>query len=59
MRDSLKPVIEEYDGDIKEILNNNRLNYFECITENICTRERLKLYDKLTSIILHGIPVKD
>ena len=38
VRDSLKPVIEEYDGDIKEILNNNRLNYFECITENVFQR---------------------
>lgn len=46
-----------------DIARNGTINFilknFECITENICTRERLKLYDKLTSIILHGIPVKD
>ena len=38
IRDSLKPVVEEYDLDIKETLNNNRLNYFECIDENVFQR---------------------
>ena len=38
VRDSIKPIIEEYDLDAKELLNNNRLNYFECISENVFQR---------------------
>ena len=34
IKDSLQPVVEEYDNDLKERLYNNRLNYFECIGEN-------------------------
>lgn len=38
MKDSLQPVIEEYDSDIKEKLYDNRLNYFECMAENTFQR---------------------
>ena len=34
IKDSLQPIVEEYDNDLKERLYNNRLNYFECIGEN-------------------------
>ena len=34
VKDSLKPVIEEYDTDMKELLYNNRFNYYECVNEN-------------------------
>ena len=38
VRDSLKPIIEEYDLSIKEKLYDNRLNYFECTGENAFQR---------------------
>lgn len=38
VRDSLKPVVEEYQTDLKETLYNNRINYFECIKENVFQR---------------------
>lgn len=38
IRDSIAPVIEEYDLSAKEILNTSRLNYFECISENVFQR---------------------
>lgn len=38
VRDSLNPVVEEYDVDVKERLYNNRLNYFECVGENLFYR---------------------
>lgn len=33
VKDSLLPVIEEYDTDLKEILYDNRFNYFEALSE--------------------------
>lgn len=38
IKDSLYPVIEEYDSDFKESLYDNRFNYFECISENVFQR---------------------
>lgn len=38
VRETLVPVIEEYDTDIKEQLYNARLNYFECMPENTFRR---------------------
>ncbi len=38
IRDSLAPVVEEYNLDTKEILYNNRFNYFECMSENVFRR---------------------
>ena len=38
VRDSLKPVVEEYQTDLKETLYNNRINFFECIKENVFQR---------------------
>lgn len=38
IKDSLQPIVEEYDNDLKERLYNNRLNYFECIGENLFYR---------------------
>lgn len=38
VKDSLRPVIEEYNVDIKELLYDNRLNYFECMSENVFQR---------------------
>lgn len=38
VRDSLKPVVEEYQTDLKETLYNNRINYFECVKENVFQR---------------------
>lgn len=38
IRDSLRPVIEDYNSDIKELLYDNRFNYFECIRENVFQR---------------------
>lgn len=38
IKDSLYPVIEEYDSDFKESLYDNRFNYFECIAENVFQR---------------------
>lgn len=59
-RDSLKPVIEEYDADIKERLNVNRLNFFECIQENVfqramqntCQKSETDLLEESNSTIL-------
>lgn len=38
VRDSLYPIIEEYDKEFKEKLYDNRFNYFECISENVFQR---------------------
>ena len=38
IKDSLQPIVEEYDIDVKERLYNHRLNYFECIGENLFYR---------------------
>lgn len=38
VKDSLAPVIDEWNTDTKEWLNNNRFNYFECKSENVFYR---------------------
>jgi hypothetical protein len=38
VKDSLQPVVEEYNTDIKESLYDNRFNYFECMSENVFQR---------------------
>lgn len=38
IRDSLRPVVEDYNSDLKEKLYDNRFNYFECIRENVFQR---------------------
>ena len=38
IRDSIRPVVEEYETDLKEELYDNRLNYFECVSENVYRR---------------------
>lgn len=34
IKDSLKPIVDEYNMDLKESLNKNRINFFECLGEN-------------------------
>ena len=36
--ESMEPVIEEYDSDVMEYLNDNHINYFVCIDENVFQR---------------------
>lgn len=38
IKDSLKPMIDADNNEVKEALYNLRLNYFECIAENTYTR---------------------
>lgn len=38
VRDSLRPNIEEYDIGLKEILYENRFNYFETVNDNVFQR---------------------
>lgn len=38
MRDSLEPTIEDFESDLKEILYDNRFNYFETLDENVYQR---------------------
>lgn len=38
IRDSLRPIIEDYDVGIKTKLYENRFNYFECLRENVFVR---------------------
>lgn len=38
IRDSLRPVIEDYNTGVKEKLYDNRFNYYECIRENVFQR---------------------
>lgn len=38
IKDTLCPVVEEYETDLKERLYTNRFNYFECINENTFER---------------------
>ena len=52
IKDSIKPVIEEYDAEIKEKLNTNRLNYFECIDENIFQRATQNTTQKANTDLL-------
>lgn len=37
-RDSLRPIVEDYQTDIKQMLNDYRFNYFECVRENVFQR---------------------
>lgn len=52
VKDSVKPVIEEYDTGIKELLYNNRFNYFECINENVFQRGTQSTRQMLNSDLL-------
>lgn len=38
VRDSIAPVVEEYEKELKEQLCENRFNYFECVQENVFQR---------------------
>ena len=38
IKDSLAPIVDEWNVDTKEWLNNNRFNYFECKSENVFYR---------------------
>ena len=38
VKDSLQPIVEEYDKNVMETLNNNRFNYFICVDENVYQR---------------------
>lgn len=38
VRDSLEPSIEDYESDLKEILYENRFNYFETLDEDVFQR---------------------
>lgn len=38
VKDSLGPVVEEWETDVMEKLNDNRFNYFTCIDENVFRR---------------------
>jgi len=38
VRDSMRPVVEEWEVDVMEKLNENRFNYFTCIDENTFRR---------------------
>ena len=63
IRDSLCPVVEEYEVDLKEELYNSRLNYFECMSENVFQRavqntsqkDNTDLLEENNSTILYNI----
>lgn len=38
VRDTLEPAIEDFESDLKEILYDNRFNYFETLDENVYQR---------------------
>lgn len=44
VKNSLKPAIEENEGDLKEALNNARINYFEAVGENEFQRATQSCY---------------
>lgn len=52
VKDSLRPVIEDYDTDIKELLYDNRFNYFECLRENVFQRCCQNTRQKMNSDLL-------
>lgn len=63
IKDSLKPIVNEYNLDLQEKLNNNRLNYFECIgenqfqraTQNTTQKSQTDLIEESNSTILYNI----
>ena len=38
VRDSLMPIVEDYETDIKELLNKYRINYYEPVSDNVFQR---------------------
>lgn len=63
IKDSLRPIIDEYNLDLKERLNNNRLNFFECTgenqfqraTQNTTQKTQTDLLEESNSTILYTI----
>ena len=51
VRESLQPIVEVYNDTVKEYLNDNRLNYFECIDENVYQRATQNTSQKVLSDI--------
>lgn len=51
-KNSLKPVIEEYEDDLMDMLNTYRLNYFECVGEDRFYRATQNTYQSVTSDLL-------
>lgn len=51
IRESLQPIVEVYNDSVKEYLNDNRLNYFECIDENVYQRATQNTSQKVLSDI--------
>lgn len=51
IRESLQPIVEVYNDSVKEYLNENRLNYFECIDENVYQRATQNTSQKILSDI--------
>lgn len=52
IKDSLLPVIEEYDTDLKELLYDNRFNYFEALSETELQRAVQNTCQAATSDLL-------
>ena len=52
IKDSLAPIIDEWNVDTKEWLNNNRFNYFECKSENVFYRATQNTRQKVESDLL-------
>ena len=52
VRDSLRPIIEEGDSELKTALYNARINYFEAVNENEFQRATQSMYVRSTSDLL-------
>lgn len=52
VKDSVLPIVEEYNADVKEKLYNNRLNYVETISENVFQRSVQNTTQKIESDLL-------
>lgn len=52
IKNSLTPVVEDYQSDLKEWLYNNRFNYFEAVGENLYKRACQNTAQTLTSDLL-------
>lgn len=51
-KNSLRPVIDDYEDDLMDTLNNYRFNYFECKNENVFYRATQNTYQAKTTDLL-------
>lgn len=52
VRDSIYPIIEDYESDLKDLLYKNRFNYFETVSDNVFQRATQSTSQSVVSDLL-------